>query len=226
MYKILDTEVRSMPLAVTSSKFIKEWKAAWETKACTNTLLTMIQPFFDHWVRMLTIPGSEKDINYISLCHLIQGKGLNPPEAIEEWLYTVENSTSLQEEFEMLFLVQLSKLTYFPAQASARMMEYVLARDFKQRLSMKIVRNARKPIDIPVKETTFNTLETDEVEIDILLLKHIELTEWQWYLLELIRRGRTSSDIAEITHIPRETFYYEERAIWNRLRQMWSHQEM
>jgi hypothetical protein len=210
-----------MPLSISSRSFAARWRKDWQNKACTEGLLSIMEPFFKQWEHMLTDPGSEKDINFISLCHLLESQGVNPTAAMEEWIHYADNTTSIREELVMLFLTQMSKMRYYPTKASSRMVEYVLARDFKQRLCKEILKASRHPIDMPVKEVIFTSIPTPSLEKDILLIKHLGLTDWQWYLLELLRQGKSSLEIAKITHIPRETFYYEEREIWQRLRQIW-----
>ena len=101
------------------------------------------------------------------------------------------------------------------------MAEYVIAKDFRDRLKDLILRSHSHPIDVPHPAPTFQDMETEDKHPDYLLLETLGLNEWESYLLELLKMGMNAMDIAALTHLPRKTFANEETHLWHRLRQTW-----
>lgn len=219
MYKAMPTDVRPMKLDVSSKVFASVWKECWKNpNKDIMPLLDILDPFFKHWIYMLTEPGSEKDINYITLCFLIEGCGPPAPKAIKKWVRYGTHSVSLYEEFQLMAIEYLRTVGYFPSLASPIMVEYVIARDLKLRLAKKIVKAYKQSIDIPVEASTFNTLTHEDHYPDYFMLNQLTDTQWNLYLSLFVTQGLPTLEIAEITKIPRITFYYEERELWHKLK--------
>ena len=133
MYKELPKNVRPLKLEIDSSDFIKEWSNCIEDKSSDLTnLLLMIRPAIAHWKKLLTGSISRIDINFITLCRLIDPS--NPNKAlkiIEDWLKWVNENSSLDDELTYIFIERTRKFRYSPKLASSRMAEFIVARDFK-----------------------------------------------------------------------------------------------
>ena len=210
-----------MPLEVTSNIFSMEWKACWEDSDRDVTqLLNMIQPFLDHWKALLTNIAYPRDIHYSTLCQLF---GKNVEEAvgiIKGWVRYAENTTSVMEELQMLFLERLRRLKYFPNRASHIMAEYVIARDFKYNLMHKIStvlgQNGSEV------EYQLNPEDPDEICVeynhpDYILIKGLDFNLWESYIFTLLKMGTTTSDTSRLTRIPRVSMLRQEQKIWQSL---------
>ena len=222
LYRILPTDSRAMPLDCTSSEFATEYLACRQNPdRPTDHLYSLVQPFFAHWVKMLTQSDYPKDLNYIALCRRLYPRAEEPSELLGYYVSWAEQTSSLQEELELLFFERLRALRYYPKLASPKMAEYVIAMDFRNYLKDQIVRSKAFPIDIPSPEITFEALEVEDAHPDHLLLKNLGLSDWEEYLLQLLRLGMSTLEISILTRLPRKTFAKEEQYIWHRLRQKW-----
>jgi len=209
-----------MPLTVEPEVFVKEYFECWDDpQRSTDVLYEYIRPFLDNWVCMLTNPDAPKDISYISLCQRLESVG-DPIEKLQAWRDRLLCTTSIYDELTLLFFTRLRGLNYYPKKASAKMVEYVVAKDFRDRLKDLIITQARYPLDLPSGELTFGAQVEDE-HADYFLLKNLGLNDWEVYMLALIQRGLSAPEISELTHIPRRTYSREERKLWHRLRTKW-----
>lgn len=220
-YRIFPTSSRAMPLKCKPEVFVTEYKACWEDPdRPTDQLYQLVRPFLQHWAIMLQGRGEIKDINYVALCRRLYPNTQNPIEMIEAWCSTAEQTTSVMEELEMLFFSRLRRLNYYPKRASARMAEYVIAKDFRDRLKDLIVKAYKRPLDLPVGAITSSLTVEDSIP-DYLLIKNLGLNEWESYMLELLKLGRPTAEIAALTHIPERTLLREEQYLWSRLSTKW-----
>jgi|15BtaG_2_1085339.scaffolds.fasta_scaffold02759_10 hypothetical protein len=224
-YRILPTNSRAMPLECTAETFVNEYRECWEDpERPTNNLYVLVRPFLEHWARMLEDHGYKKDINYVSLCRRLYPITESPSEMIESWCNAAQQTTSVMEELEMLFFARLRRLNYYPKRAAPRMAEYVIAKDFRDRLKDMVLRSWRHPIDIPMEAIT-SVLVTEDPQPDHLFFKTLGLNEWESYMLELLKLGRSTMEVAALTHIPRRTLLREEQYLWSQLRTKWQQQE-
>lgn len=217
-YRNLPTNVRPMPLQVTSDEFVEEWFTCWKNpEADMSKLLHISKPWVNHWIQMLDNPEYPKDINYISLCALLSHSSEEALRMIDTWKKQTKSLVSLEDELTYLFVVHVRTANYFPTRASrAVIAEYVIARDFKHCLKKNIKRVASRGVD------SFDTeckLDTNETDPECILISKMGLSRWENYLLELLKTGASALDISKTTHIPRETFYYEEKDLWHKLRE-------
>lgn len=221
-YRVLPTHTRSMPLSVAPEEFTQEWKLCWEDSSRDLDLLSqMFKPMLRHWFELLTNKYYPKDLNYIALCRSLESEvpGQTAQRIIHTWVHESQLLSSVIEELELIFLEQLRSLRYFPTNAQPVMAEFVLGRDFRYRLKNKILRTHRRAIDVVSQGNSFNEAWAVDDHPDYFLIKNLGLDQWQGYLLLLISKGQTPVDMARLTHIPRETIYYEEKEIWSRLKQ-------
>lgn len=220
-YRILPTNVRSMPIGCSAEEFTAEYRLCMEDpRRSTNKLNKQIEPFVVHWEQMINVSNYPKDINYITLCKLLHAHG-DPIDILSAYKDQIKQTTSVKEELEMLFFERLRNLRYFPKHAAPAMAEYVIALDFRNYLKDRIVSATKAPIDTPVEELSFTTLLTTDNYPDYLLLKNLGIDAWQNYLLMLILMGKSSAGISSISHVPRKTFSNEEHDIWHRLKTKW-----
>ena len=224
-YIVLASKTRPMPTAGNSAKLVAEIKLAWENpKEPPIALFSKLQPWFEHWSKMLKEPSYKKDINYITMCRRIEFQRNAPGnEIISEWVKHIEidMERNLINELQFIFLEFLRLLKYFPTFASNLMTEYVVARGFKERLQARIallhrVETVRFNADV-LEAVLYSTPEYK----DHLLLKNMHLSSWENYLMQLMQEDLNSYQIAEISRIPRKTFEPEENNLWNRLKELY-----
>lgn len=224
-YRILPTNQRAMPLNCSSKEFVEEYYHCWKDHSRpTDLLYQLVRPFFTHWVQMIGTSTYTKDINYVTLCRRLYPIIENPTKMIAIWANQSLQTTSVQEELEMLFFTRLRNLNYYPKRAAPKMAEYVIAKDFRDRLKDMIVSANRRPIDIPMLAIT-NSFVTEDIHPDYLLLKNLGLDAWNLYLLELIKLGLSTLQLSALTQIPRKTFSKEEKELWYQLSQKWQQAE-
>lgn len=222
-YKFCSTNIRPMPLEVSSEVFADEWHKCWEDKESDlTTLFLMVKPLLLHWERMFTIPTYNKDIQYIALCKYLAPN--DPDEAITklaQWVEWAENTTSVLEELEFIFMRRIRSMGYYPKFAKPISVEYVIVTDFRYAVNAAI----RSVLSIAVHEIDYakNSCISPGLLIeydlpDYLLLKNLSFSKWESYLFYLVLEGYSSYEISRITRIPRETYYYEEKQIWQCLK--------
>lgn len=221
-YQYLNTNVRPLPFKVTSKEFTQEWRACWEDKERDiGQLLEMAEPVITHWTNLLSNPNYPKDINYISLCGLLDATfgDFKSPQVIKFYCEQLELISSVKEELQLIFIRHLRKANYFPAKASWRKAEYVISLDYKSRIKNAITKQINHSIDIRTLEYSFEPDSYVDEHADYLLIKNLDLTPWEKYLFSLAQYDATTLSMARMHHIPRETFYYEEKELWRKLKQ-------
>ena len=222
LYRILPTDTRSMPLRCEPEEFAQEYHACRQNPdRPTDNLYRLVTPFFEHWDQMLRDHNQPKDINYAALCQRLVPTGETPFELLNHYVNWADQVSSVREELELLFFERLRHIRYYPTAANPRMVEYVVAMDFRNYLKNRIQYSGRHPIDIPSPELTFSSLEVEDVHPDHLLLKNLGLDAWESYLLTLMKKGLSALEIAELTRLPRKTFAQEESEIWHKLKTKW-----
>lgn len=219
-YVVLPTNTRAMPLSVSSEEYTEEWRACWsDPQRDLLALYEMSEPWLDHWVNLITDPMYPKDLNYISLCARlsIESPG-NALTKIKEWQSSI--TCDLKEELTMLLFVHVRTANYYPKFCrSPHIAEFVIARGFNYALQKEIDKIERSPkIDYVDNRVIFDLQSVNDNEIDWLLLSNLGLSNWESYIFDMVRNGQTINEISKYCHIPRETFYYEEKEIWKKTR--------
>lgn len=220
--KPFDVTIHALHLDVTPEVFGKEWRACVEDHSRDLTsIITMLQPYFKHWVNLLTNPEYPRDIQIAALYKIGYTESYNGLDKVADW---VKRQVDLQAELEYIACEFLRFNTFYPKVAKGAKIEYVFALLFRQYLCQHI-KLARQEKDICTDDDNLLCSETvDPTEQDILLLKQIPKNRWEKYLLYLVYNGFNSLEIAEITRIPRETLYYEELTIWDKIKTLWQKQ--
>jgi hypothetical protein len=227
-YRLCSVTQRPLPLAVSDEVFINEWRLCREDKARdASTLFGMIKPFLIEWRQNLDDTAPEKNIHYIGLLQLLEAKGYNPVKAIDMWVQRARRLSSIDDELSLIFCEQLRKMKFVPHTDRFELCEWVIAMNFKYRLQTKIQVAVAKGVDAEPQGLTFESTETvEDIHPDYLLWKNTGFSVWQQYMFLLHEYEETALSISKLCHIPRETFYYEEIEIWQRLKQMYSDKEM
>lgn len=225
MYKKLPTNTRPLALEMPSKEFVKIWTSCIEDKKSDLTeLLKAMNPVFDRWVKLFTSELHEDDINYLTLCKLISPDSDEAKKSLSIWLQYIEVNSDLKSELQYIFIERMRKFRYIPTLASNKMIEYIIAKDFKLgihhhvRYILRLVsREALYHADI---DTTIEIGISEEVP-DYFLLKRInlDLTQWQSYLFFMIQQGYSSVKRSELTRIHRRNLYNEEQKIWHLIKQ-------
>jgi hypothetical protein len=226
-YLILPTNQRPIPtLKVTSKEFTREWEACWKDQSRDITYLTSIAtPLIDHWEALLTKPEYPRDIGFISLCALLDNTNMDSAlQIVSSWVHWAEQLTSVREELEILFIEHIRKARYYPRLARPVMAEYVIARDFKSRLVSKIKLHRHPDFEHDTHSPDTILCIVPEYP-DYLMLKNLGLSNWESYLLKMMKERYSVLEISKLNRIPRETQYYEEKEIWDYLKNSFYNQE-
>lgn len=222
-YKTYPTKIHALHLKCKPEEFVSEWKACnTDRKRDLTHILVLLDPFLKHWKKLLTRTDYPRDIQIATLYRTLDGENYAGIEIVQSW---VERAEDLYKELQYL-AIELVRGSYFPNAARPIMAEYVFAYLFRSNLKGQIYRD----LDIDLVEITDNELildtEVDPAVPDILLLKHCCQQPWERYLLYLICNGFSTLEIASIVKLPRETFYYEERDLWQQLKSLWQPEEL
>lgn len=213
-----------MKLDVTSKVFRDTWKDIFDgDKSKIPYMLEILEPHLRWWEAMLSGTASRDNIHYLGLYGIIENRlKHDPTEYIESWVKEINLIDSLYDLLHRTAFRLLLKFKYFPKYARPHAAELVYATLFKRMLSDQVYSLARKRLDTIQFETKFHEEAITDLSPDYLLLDNLKLTQWQRYLMMLRAQGFTPFEIADIMHIPRETFYYEEKEIWQQLKQKYS----
>ena len=116
---------------------------------------------------------------------------------------------------------------YYPNAAKPIMAEYVFALLYRNYLKDHINRELDlDPVVFTDDETILDSQTVEYENKDVLLLDNVAASRWERYLLYLVSNGFSTLEIASIVKLPRETFYYEEKHLWETLRNLWQAQEL
>lgn len=214
-----------MPLEVSSTQFAAAWKKCFESKRSDLTeLFEVIQPFILHWEQLLTNIEYEKDIHYISMCSRLSHDEESALVMIKVWLrYLEELGVSVKEELEFIMMRKIRNFRFFPEKAEPAVAEWAFAQYFKMGLLDQIQAVVKKRSVI--RTVSIDLLEENHEYAyhssypDEMLVRNLNLDSWDSYLLYLLRQGINSSGMSALMHMPRATFFEEERFLWDSLRQ-------
>ena len=217
MYKILPTNRRALPLKEESIIFAECWTECAKNKASDLTrLLKMMEPVFKSWEDFLLCKKYEIDMNFLTLCRLLDSDPAIALIKIKRWTKWAKSSSSIKEELQLIFIERIRKIKYTPDLASSKMLEYVVARDFKRGLHHHIrAINRLKSRDALFYADVFDEIEIETYtnETDYWLLDIIKSNKWNSYLFHLISEGYTSIERSQLTKLHRRTLYNEEKKI-------------
>ena len=217
MYKTFPTNRRPLPLEVDSSSFVSVWKACAKNKNSNLTaLMQMMEPVFDRWEHFLLRKNYDIDINFLTLCRMLSADPDLALSKIDNWIEWAQSSSSIKEELQLIFLERVRKIKYTPDIASDKMVEYVVARDFKRALHHHIrAINRLRYRDCLFHADIFDEIEIEAYteEVDFWVLDRIKSNKWNSYLFHLISEGYTSVQRSELTKIHRRTLYNEEKKL-------------
>ena len=223
MYKTLPKNIRSLPLTVDGRVFSKEWlKCIDEPESDLTKLIDMMKPVFIHWENKLLLLDLSDDINYLTLCKLISIDLEEALSHINTWIEWAQNTSSIREELEYIFIQRMRKFKYKPALARPAMIEYIVARDFKLGIHhhMRSINRLVNRDALFSAEGLENNDIIDEVDFpDFFLLDTIKQNNWDSYLFHLIKNGYTSTERSQIVKIHRRNLFKEEQQIWHLLKQ-------
>ena len=217
MYKTLPTNRRPLPLKVESSIFANTWKACIADKQSDLTyVLCMMEPVFVHWEKLLKAKDLKEDINFLTLCRMLDPDPSVALSKIKKWVAWAESSSSVKEELIYIFIERMRKFKYTPSNASDRMVEYVVAKDFKRGLHHHVrAINRLKARDALFYSETFdeNDFGINTVFPDFYVLNIIKSNTWNSYLFHLISEGYSTVERSELTKLHRRNLYKEEKKL-------------
>ena len=176
----------------------------------------MMEPVFDRWEHFLLRKNYDIDINFLTLCRMLSADPDLALSKIDNWIEWAQSSSSIKEELQLIFLERVRKIKYTPDIASDKMVEYVVARDFKRALHHHIrAINRLRYRDCLFHADIFDEIEIEAYteEVDFWVLDRIKSNKWNSYLFHLISEGYTSVQRSELTKIHRRTLYNEEKKL-------------
>jgi hypothetical protein len=223
--KLFPSEIHALHLQVETREFMKEWKTCiQEPKHDMGNLLKILEPYIIHWYNLLTNSSYPRDVQIATLYRCLDKYDYGGLEIVNTWITQVNN---LKAELQYIACEVIRHTQYFPNAAKPIMAEYIFALLYRNYLRDHIKRELNlDPIVVTDDETilTSQTIEYDNC--DILLLESVTTNRWERYLLYLISNGFSTNEIANIAKLPRETFYYEEKHLWEQLKNLWQIQEL
>ena len=218
--KVFPTEIHALHLKTDSKTFVEEWKACVENKKHDmSKLLNIIEPYVIHWYNLLTDKNYPRDIQISCLYTSLDSKESYGIDKVEAW---VEKTDDLKEELRYIACEVIRATQYFPGTTRTIMIEYIFAVLYRNYLKDHIKRQLRDIQVVFLPEELILEKQTIEQECnDVFLLDNATSSRWERYLLYLIYNGHSTSEISSIVKLPRETFYYEEKHLWEKLKNLW-----
>lgn len=223
--KIFPTEIHALHLTVDTREFMKEWKACIQDKQHDmEQLVKILEPYIVHWYKLLTDHTYPRDIQIATLYSSLDKYDYGGLDTVNMWVSQVE---SLKAELRYIACEVIRSTQYYPTAAKPIMAEYVFALLFRNYLKDHIKRELDlDPIVITDDESILDSQIIEYGSPDIVLLDNATSSRWERYLLYLISNGFSTLEISNIVKLPRETFYYEEKHLWETLRNLWQAQEL
>lgn len=223
--KIFPTEIHALHLQGDTREFMKEWKACIQDhKHDMGKLMVILEPYIIHWYNLLTNPSYPRDIQIATLYQCLDKCDYGGLEIVNTWVNQVEH---LKAELRYIACEVVRHTQYYPNAAKPIMVEYVFALLYRNYLRDHIKRDLDlDPIVVTDDETILHSQTVEYENCDVLLLEHTATSRWERYLLYLISNGFSTLEIANIAKLPRETFYYEEKHLWEQLRNLWQPEEL
>lgn len=223
--RIFPTEIHALHLEVDATDFMHEWRMSIQDRNYDiSKLLTILEPYINHWYLLLTDPQYPRDIQIATLCSCLDKYDFGGLELIQAWVSQTED---LKSELRYVACEVIRHTQYYPSYAKPIMAEYVFALLYRNYLRDHIKRELEPDLIAFIDDETILNSETIEQQNrDVFLLDHAATSRWERYLLYLISNGFSTLEIASIVKLPRETFYYEEKHLWEQLRNLWQPEEL
>ena len=218
--KIFPSDIHALHLEVPIEEFIFEWKACIaDKKRDLSRIIEILEPYLQHWKNLLTDEYYEKDVQYATLYQRLTETDGFSYDLISLWI----ESTDLDRELRYIALEVLRNSNqYYPKAARPKMVEYVFAYPYRAYLRKYIKAQLRAECIAFVDDETILAREaTEQGQPDVFIIKSAGSNRWEEYLFYLISNGFTTMEIAEVVRLPRETFYYEEREVWEQIKILW-----
>ncbi len=217
MYKTLPTNRRSLPLEVESPAFADVWKACIKNqKSDLTVIMQMMEPVFACWQQQLIKQDLKTDMMFLTLCQMLDPDPEEALSKVTKWVEWAESSSSVIEELRYIFIERIRKIKYEPSSASDKMIEYIVAKDFKRGLYHHI----RAINRLKARDALFYSEMFDEEEFatyivlpDHYMLNIIKSNQWNSYLFHLISQGYTTVERSELTKLHRRNLYKEEKKL-------------
>lgn len=219
LVKLFPTEIRALHLRIPSEEFMIEWKECVDNKKRDLTkILTMLEPYVEHWFNLLTDEEYPRDIQLATLYQrLVERDGLDF-YLVRLWAASID----LKNELRYIAIETLRSTAYYPSYARPQGAEYVFAFLYKDILRRQIKRQLHlEEVVFTDDETILDSESIEPTEPDSMLWQQLPTDRWNKYLLYLIINGFTTLEIANIIHLPRETFYYEDKDLWEQIKTLW-----
>lgn len=195
-----------MPLEAPPEEFAKLFRAiVGDSNADVTELMNISRPFITYWADNLRMKFP--DVQIVSLLRLLDRDLDVSISMVDQWIASVEETHSLEEELTEVYLESLRSLSYCPARAKPRKVEYIVALQFKRRLKDLI------KVHHPVIKTIEGQQTTTQKDIDWYLLKKLTADTWDESLIFWICRGYDAEDISRTTYISKETIRNDVRKL-------------
>lgn len=195
-----------MPLEASPEEFAELFRATVGNRnADVTQLMNISRPFITYWADNLK--ARFPDVQIVSLLKLLDPDLDVAISKVEQWIASVEETHSLEDELNEVFLETIRSLSYCPPRAKPRKVEYIVALQFKRKLKDLI------DYHHPVIKTVEAPLTTAPREIDWYLLKKLTADTWDESLIFWICRGYDAEDISATTYISKETIRNDVRKL-------------
>ncbi len=223
--RIFPTEIHALHLEVDAREFMQEWKTCIQDRTHDmSKLLNILEPYINHWNLLLTDPEYPKDIQITTLYSRLDKYDFGGLALVQAWVSRIED---LKSELRYIACEVIRHTQYYPSHAKPIMAEYVFALLYRNYLRDYIRRELETDLIVLTDDETILNSEIIEPENqDAMLLEAATGNRWERYLLYLISNGFSTLEIASIVKLPRETFYYEEKHLWEQLRNLWQPEEL
>jgi len=161
-------------------------------------------PFLEYWVSMLTDPSTEPDLTYQKL-HLrlkaISNLGATPEEAIARWIRHAEQVSSVYEELALIYFRTIRQPKYIGRGVRPEVGLVLFSNYFRSILKREIANNRDPLVDAARLGDRFPERIHEDGHTDHLLIKNLNLSIWESYLLEIMRYSPTGLEISRRTHL-------------------------
>ena len=171
------------------------------------------KPFIEMMAKQLLGKSEEKEINYVIVLRRVADR-YDPPDAVRYWVEYIEQTHSVEEELWMLFLHSLNQIERLPKRMKARRVETRLVTQFRSNLKNSI----RKLVDAPLFDALPEEYEPEQFELvhpDWYLLKNLQLSEWEQWLLWMLDQDHTYKEVSQITGTSIKEIQNDMEYLWN-----------
>lgn len=211
--QMFSTETHSLYLQVEASIFMRELEECTkDSRRDLSHIIHMLEPFLTHWKSLLTNPAYPRDIQISALTQCLSTEDHEGSELIKVW---IEQVVDLDSEMKYILCETIRSIKYYPHNARPIIVEYIVALFFRNHLKSQIENELE--LDLISLAHSMEAESTASISVNSFFTQVPE-TRWDRYLLYLVANGFTACEISTIVKLPRETFYYEERNLWQKLK--------